>query len=96
VSIAVQQQGSAAMAKVRVGLIGCGFVAELHMYAYARVHGVEAEVTAACARRSRGRFRQEAPHPGNPPTAATIISACNAGGVQISTTSIFLSASDAR
>jgi predicted dehydrogenase len=38
------------MAKVRVGLIGCGFVAELHMYAYARVHGVAAEVTAACSR----------------------------------------------
>src|SRR5215813_6403663 len=38
------------MAKVRVGLIGCGFVAELHMYAYARVHGVEAQVTAACSR----------------------------------------------
>jgi predicted dehydrogenase len=38
------------MAKVRVGLIGCGFVAELHMYAYARVHGVAAQVTAACAR----------------------------------------------
>jgi len=38
------------MAKVRVGLIGCGFVAELHMYAYPRVHGVEAQVSAACAR----------------------------------------------
>jgi predicted dehydrogenase len=38
------------MAKVRVGLIGCGFVAELHMYAYARVHGVAAQVIAACAR----------------------------------------------
>jgi predicted dehydrogenase len=39
-----------AMAKVRVGLVGCGFVAELHMYAYARVHGVEAEVKAVAAR----------------------------------------------
>jgi predicted dehydrogenase len=38
------------MARVRVGLIGCGFVAELHMYAYARVHGLAAQVTAACAR----------------------------------------------
>jgi predicted dehydrogenase len=38
------------MAKVRVGLVGCGFVAELHMYAYARVHGVEAEVKAVAAR----------------------------------------------
>ena len=27
------------MAKVRVGLIGCGFAAELHMYAYQRLYG---------------------------------------------------------
>ena len=27
------------MAKLRVGLVGCGFVAELHMYAYQRVYG---------------------------------------------------------
>jgi predicted dehydrogenase len=38
------------MPKVRVGLVGCGFVAELHMYAYKRVYGVDAEVTAAAAR----------------------------------------------
>jgi len=38
------------MAKIRVGLVGCGFVAELHMYAYKRVYGVDAEVTAAVAR----------------------------------------------
>jgi predicted dehydrogenase len=38
------------MAKVRVGLVGCGFVAELHMYAYARVHGIDAEVKAVAAR----------------------------------------------
>ena len=38
------------MAKVRVGLIGCGFVAELHMYAYKRVYGVDAEVSAVAAR----------------------------------------------
>jgi predicted dehydrogenase len=38
------------MAKVRVGLVGCGFVAELHMYAYKRVFGVEAAVTAVAAR----------------------------------------------
>jgi predicted dehydrogenase len=38
------------MAKVRVGLVGCGFVAELHMYAYKRVYGVDAEVTAVAAR----------------------------------------------
>jgi predicted dehydrogenase len=30
------------MAKVRVGLVGCGFVAELHMYAYRRVHRLDA------------------------------------------------------
>jgi predicted dehydrogenase len=38
------------MAKVRVGLIGTGFVAELHMYAYKRVHGVDVEVVAAVSR----------------------------------------------
>jgi predicted dehydrogenase len=38
------------MAKVRVGLVGCGFVTELHMYAYKRVYGVDAEVTAVAAR----------------------------------------------
>src|SRR6202521_2168646 len=38
------------MAKVRVGLVGCGFVAELHMYAYKRLYGVDAEVTAVAAR----------------------------------------------
>src|SRR5882724_5984227 len=39
-----------AMAKVRVGLVGCGFVAELHIYAYRRVYGVDAQVTAVAAR----------------------------------------------
>ena len=34
------------MPKVRVGLVGCGFVSELHMYAYKRVYGLEAEVSA--------------------------------------------------
>ena len=38
------------MAKVRVGLVGCGFVAEVHMYAYKRIHGVEARVNAVAAR----------------------------------------------
>ena len=38
------------MPKVRVGLVGCGFVAELHMYAYKRVYGVDAEVSAVAAR----------------------------------------------
>src|SRR5215475_2346238 len=38
------------MPKVRVGLVGCGFVSELHMYAYKRVYGLEAEVKAVAAR----------------------------------------------
>ena len=38
------------MAKVRVGLVGCGFAAELHMYAYQRLYGVDAQVTAVAAR----------------------------------------------
>src|SRR2546429_6696307 len=38
------------MTKVRVGLVGCGFVAELHMYAYRRVYGLDAQVTAVAAR----------------------------------------------
>ena len=41
------------MAKVRVGLVGCGFVAELHMYAYKRVYGLDAEVKAVAARGDR-------------------------------------------
>ena len=32
------------MAKIRVGLAGCGFVSELHMHAYRRVYGVDIEV----------------------------------------------------
>src|SRR5260370_25769914 len=38
------------MTKVRVGLVGWGFVSALHMYAYRRVYGVDAEVTAVAAR----------------------------------------------
>jgi len=38
------------MAKVRVGLIGSGFAAELHMHGYKRVYGVDAVVTAVAAR----------------------------------------------
>ena len=37
------------MKKIKVGL-GCGFVAELHMYAYRRVYGVDVEVAAVAAR----------------------------------------------
>src|SRR5438552_4835254 len=39
------------MAKIRVGLAGCGFVSELHMHAYKRVYGVDVEVRAVAARR---------------------------------------------
>jgi predicted dehydrogenase len=38
------------MAKIRVGLIGSGFVAELHMYAYKRVYGLDVEVAAVVSR----------------------------------------------
>jgi predicted dehydrogenase len=33
-----------------VGLVGCGFVSELHMYAYRRVYGVDVAVAAVAAR----------------------------------------------
>jgi len=36
--------------KIKVGLAGCGFVSELHMYAYRRVYGVDVEVKAVAAR----------------------------------------------
>lgn len=38
------------MARIKVGLIGCGFVSELHMYAFRRVYGVDVEVAAVAAR----------------------------------------------
>ncbi|MDT7952855.1 MAG: Gfo/Idh/MocA family oxidoreductase [Acetobacteraceae bacterium] len=38
------------MRTVGVGLVGSGFVAELHMSAYRRVFGVDAQVRAVCAR----------------------------------------------
>ena len=38
------------MSRVRIGLIGCGFIAELHMQAYRRVYGVTVEVAAVSAR----------------------------------------------
>ncbi|MEO8317614.1 MAG: Gfo/Idh/MocA family oxidoreductase [Bradyrhizobium sp.] len=38
------------MTKIRIGLAGCGFVAELHMVAYRRVYGVNVEVKAVAAR----------------------------------------------
>lgn len=41
------------MARIRVGLVGCGFVSELHMYALRRVYGVDVEVAAVAARGDR-------------------------------------------
>lgn len=38
------------MTGIRVGLVGCGFVSELHMYAFRRVYGVDVEVAAVAAR----------------------------------------------
>ncbi len=38
------------MKKVRIGLVGAGFIARIHMNAYRRVYGVEACVGAVCAR----------------------------------------------
>jgi predicted dehydrogenase len=38
------------MAKIRIGLAGCGFVSELHMHAYRRVYGIDVEVMAVAAR----------------------------------------------
>jgi predicted dehydrogenase len=38
------------MKKIRVGLIGSGFVTELHMYAYRRVYGVDVDVAAVVSR----------------------------------------------
>jgi len=38
------------MAKIRIGLAGCGFVSELHMHAYRRVYGIDVEVSAVAAR----------------------------------------------
>ncbi|BAL75096.1 Gfo/Idh/MocA family protein [Bradyrhizobium cosmicum] len=41
------------MARIRVGLVGCGFVSEMHMYAFRRVYGVDVEVAAVAARGDR-------------------------------------------
>ena len=38
------------MRKIKVGLLGSGFVAELHMLAYRRVYGVDVEVAAVVSR----------------------------------------------
>src|SRR4051812_22220252 len=48
---AAQSMGQGgAMARIRVGLVGCGFVSELHMYAFRRVYGVDVKVAAVAAR----------------------------------------------
>ncbi len=52
------------MTKIRIGLVGCGFVSELHMYAYRRVYGVDVEVKAVAARGDHVvDFRRSAPDP---------------------------------
>ena len=38
------------MKRIGVGLVGSGFVAELHMHAYRRVYGVDAQVVSVCSR----------------------------------------------
>jgi predicted dehydrogenase len=38
------------MKRIGIGLIGCGFIAELHMHAYRRVFGVAPEVRAVASR----------------------------------------------
>ena len=37
------------MKTIRVALVGCGFVSELHMHAYKRVYGVPVSVEAVAA-----------------------------------------------
>ena len=48
-------------AKVRIGLVGAGFVARIHAEAYRRVHGVEVELrgVAAAHRRRAATFAEE-------------------------------------
>ena len=38
------------MKRVTVGLVGAGFIAELHMHGYRRVYGVEVVVSTVCSR----------------------------------------------
>jgi predicted dehydrogenase len=38
------------MSNVKVGLIGCGFISELHMHAYRRIYGVDVDVVSVAAR----------------------------------------------
>src|SRR5689334_16272949 len=42
------------MKKIRIGLVGCGFVSELHLYAFRRVYGVDVELRAVAARCEHG------------------------------------------
>lgn len=38
------------MKKVRIGLVGTGFIADIHMHAYRRVYGIDVEVVGVCSR----------------------------------------------
>ena len=38
------------MKKIRVGLVGTGFAADIHMRAYRRVYGVDVSIDAVCSR----------------------------------------------
>ena len=49
------------MAKVRAGVIGCGFVTELHIYAYALVH-LRARVVVSVIATRDGGSSVEPPH----------------------------------
>lgn len=52
------------MQKVRVGLVGAGFIARIHMEAYRRVYGLDVKVEAVCARSEKTKefaFRYEIP-----------------------------------
>ena len=43
------------MRAVRIGLVGAGFIAHIHMEAYKRVYGLEARVEAVCGRSEKTR-----------------------------------------
>ena len=38
------------MKKVRIGMVGAGFISRIHLEAYRRVYGLQASVEAVCAR----------------------------------------------
>ncbi len=47
------------MRKVRIGMIGSGFISALHMHAYRRVYGVEVEVRRVVSRHDAGEFARK-------------------------------------